>query len=265
QDLGSGLLQYTPNPDFVGIETFTYTVSDGDLTSQATVTVSVTDPSAFNVIDASVGKENLRGTEAPDAFTFAPGTSINGAIDTIRDWAPGDVIDLAALGLTEGSVEVRTAGGGSIIKLIEGFDAGEFHVKINLNDNSQEMVLDSVIYATATAAAAAAMPAKTSPVETEDAVDPLSAASDGTKDASVIFVPVKAFEDETSSVSEMVETQFEPISATASLSPTLEISMAKEGLDRDAPISYTPPSSDLTLDGFDVSGLLINSHAWDVA
>ncbi|MEO0450959.1 MAG: Ig-like domain-containing protein, partial [Pseudomonadota bacterium] len=100
----------------------------------------------FNIISALVGKENLRGTDAADAFTFTPGTSVNGAIDTVRDWAPGDIIDLSALGLAAEDYEIRTVSGGSVVKLIEGFGDGEFHVKINLNGFSQEEVLASVIY-----------------------------------------------------------------------------------------------------------------------
>jgi hypothetical protein len=37
---GTNIL-YTPNLDFVGIDTFTYTISDGNLTAMATITVTV--------------------------------------------------------------------------------------------------------------------------------------------------------------------------------------------------------------------------------
>lgn len=109
--------------------------------------IGVQPPGDYNVVNASVGQENINGTDAADAFTFTAGTSVNGAIDTIVDWAPGDVIDLSALGLTADNFEVRLAGGGSILKLIEGFGEDEFHVKVNLNGNTQQDVLDSIIYA----------------------------------------------------------------------------------------------------------------------
>ena len=41
-DNGDGTVTYTPNPDWNGVDTFTYTVTDGALTDTATVTVTVT-------------------------------------------------------------------------------------------------------------------------------------------------------------------------------------------------------------------------------
>ncbi len=41
---GDGSFSYTPDTDFVGNDTFTYTLTDGALTSQATVTITVTEP-----------------------------------------------------------------------------------------------------------------------------------------------------------------------------------------------------------------------------
>ena len=41
-DNGDGTVTYTPAADWNGVDTFTYTVSDGALTDTATVTVTVT-------------------------------------------------------------------------------------------------------------------------------------------------------------------------------------------------------------------------------
>ena len=43
-DNGDGTLTYTPNAGFEGVDTFTYTVTDGDLTDTATVTMNVGHP-----------------------------------------------------------------------------------------------------------------------------------------------------------------------------------------------------------------------------
>jgi hypothetical protein len=211
-DLGDGNLQYTPNAGFIGEDTFTYTVSDGDLISQASVSINVTDPSAVNVIAASVGRETLTGTDAVDAFTFAPGTSINGAIDTIRDWAPGDIIDLSALGLTEGDIQLRTASNGTVLKLIEGFGDGEFHVRINLNGYSQEEVLDSVVFASATEIASASTDAEKGavfqsyqPIKELVEVETELAADDA------VHMPVKEFSPETISLEQTLTEFFNPI------------------------------------------------------
>src|SRR5262249_46343698 len=40
--LDGSSVRYTPNPDFFGVDSFTYTVTDGALTSTATVSVTVT-------------------------------------------------------------------------------------------------------------------------------------------------------------------------------------------------------------------------------
>ena len=234
-DLGNGNLQYSPNPGFIGQDTFTYTVSDGDLSSDASVTVNVTDPSAVNVIAASVGRESLSGTDGIDAFTFAPGTSVNGAIDTIRDWAPGDIIDLSALGLTEGNIQLRTASNGTVLKLIEGFGDGEFHVRINLNGYSQEEVLDSIVYASTTEVAASSISAEkasifepyqpikdTSEFETEKEVD------------SAVHMPVKEFNPEPDGIEQMVADLFEP----AAMRPTQDAWLI-EGMDADGGSSIT--------------------------
>ena len=45
-DNGDGTLTYTPNSGFLGVDSFTYTASDGEDGTQATVTVAVADPTS---------------------------------------------------------------------------------------------------------------------------------------------------------------------------------------------------------------------------
>ncbi|MEL6729177.1 MAG: hypothetical protein AAFP91_16915, partial [Pseudomonadota bacterium] len=139
---------------------------------------------------------------------------------------PGDIIDLSAMGLTEADVEIRTISGGTVLKLIEGFGAGEFHVKINLNGFSQEEVLDSVVYAPSSSLSSLALSAMASsgPIEAGassktlfDPYEPLKeydAYGDGGKDGGVVMTPVKEYDVGTSSVTSLVETLFEPAAAT---------------------------------------------------
>ena len=277
-DLGNGNLQYTPDTGFVGTDTFTYTVSDGDLTDQATVTVTVTDPSAFNVVSASVGTEFLRGTDGPDAYTFTPGTSVNGAIDTVFDWAPGDIIDLSALGLSESDFEVRTISGGTVVKLIEGFGAGEFHVKINLNGFSQEEVLDSVVYASGSSLSSLALSAMASsgPIVAGassktlfDPYEPLKeydAYGEGGKGDGVVMTPVKEYDAGGDTVSGLVEALFEPAAATQ---PTIlddwfsgTVSQGTTGGSADImPATTTVDFSDVTTN----EDTIVNPSDWDFA
>ncbi|MEP1143692.1 MAG: Ig-like domain-containing protein [Henriciella sp.] len=142
QQIGADTLIDFGEGDSITIQNF----SAATLTETNFVGIDLDPPGDYNIVNANVGQENINGTDAADAFTFAEGTSVNGAIDTILDWAPGDVIDLSQLGVTADDIEVRSISGGSTLKLIEGFGAGEFHVKINLNGNSQEDVLSSVIF-----------------------------------------------------------------------------------------------------------------------
>ncbi|MEL6729073.1 MAG: hypothetical protein AAFP91_16390, partial [Pseudomonadota bacterium] len=139
---------------------------------------------------------------------------------------PGDIIDLSAMGLTEADVEIRTISGGTVLKLIEGFGAGEFHVKINLNGFSQEEVLDSVVYAPSSSLSSLALSAMASsgPIEAGassktlfDPYEPLKEydaygdGGSGVKDASpTVQMPVKEFETETADLITALNTLFEP-------------------------------------------------------
>ena len=144
-----GTLTYTPDAGFSGDDSFTYTISDGNGGSDsATVDVDVvaSPVTGYNPIVATGFVEILRGTGAPDAFIFGPGTSVNGAVDTVMGMSSTDVIDLTSLGLNPEDLEVRLLSGGTILKLIEGFGAGDFQLKIVLGDLTPEQVLASIIY-----------------------------------------------------------------------------------------------------------------------
>ena len=98
----------------------------------------------YNDVFATSGQEILYGTAGNDRFVFEPGTSTSTAIDVIYDWQPGDIIDLSALGLTLADLETRLISGGSTLKLIQGFGADDFQLKINLNGHAMQDVLDSL-------------------------------------------------------------------------------------------------------------------------
>ncbi len=146
--LENGTLQYTANDGFVGVDTFEYTITDGELTQTGTVSVDVSDGSQpdGNVFNATENKEIIQGTEGADVYVFRPGTSTALFIDTIVGWQPGDSIDLRLLGLLEEDFGFRSVSGGGVLKIFEGFDLGDFQLRIKLNGYSIEDVLASIIY-----------------------------------------------------------------------------------------------------------------------
>ena len=85
-----GSFTYTPDSGFVGVDTFTYEVSDGVATDVATVTVTVVPPNATPVATAATGSGledggaitvTLAGDDADgDALTFDAGTATNGLV-----------------------------------------------------------------------------------------------------------------------------------------------------------------------------------------
>ena len=169
----SGNLVYTPNANFVGTDTFTYTVSDtGGLTDQATVTVSVDEAGSFNVVNAGVGKETFVSTDDTDVYVFEAGTSVTGSIDVIEGYDPDDIIDVSALGIQPGDLEARVVSGGQTLKLIEGFGSGDFQLRIDLDDGlTVQQVLDSVVYADVPQAAESSVFGKSSPIMEDQPVE----------------------------------------------------------------------------------------------
>ena len=169
----SGNLVYTPNANFVGTDTFTYTVSDtGGLTDQATVTVSVDEAGSLNVVNAGVGKETFVSTDDTDVYVFEAGTSVTGSIDVIEGYDPDDIIDVSALGIQPGDLEARVVSGGQTLKLIEGFGSGDFQLRIDLDDGlTVQQVLDSVVYADVPQAAESSVFGKSSPIMEDQPVE----------------------------------------------------------------------------------------------
>ncbi|MCR9271101.1 MAG: Ig-like domain-containing protein [Hyphomonadaceae bacterium] len=247
-------------------------ISAGDLTEANFIGVATSpeppQEEEFNVIEAGIGQENLFGTDAADAFTFAPGTSVNGAIDTVFDWAPGDIIDLSALGLTSDDLEVRSISGGTVIKLIEGFGTGEFHVKINLNGFNQEEVLASVIYiaeADVVESLALSVASKTSLSEPLSPIKQFDDAGAEIIETTSVMTPIKDFEMETASVSSLVSEMFEPVSNDVSPVTDWFVDMTDQGVIGDNTIILPSfVSSDLT-DGFGDIDSILTSSEWDFA
>lgn len=70
---GAGIVTYTPNPSFTGSDSFTYTVSDGELSDVGTVNVTV---NAVTPPNAVVGDENdnrIEGTSGNDLILARAG------------------------------------------------------------------------------------------------------------------------------------------------------------------------------------------------
>jgi Ca2+-binding RTX toxin-like protein len=165
----------------------------------------------FNIITASVGRETILGTDAADAFTFEVGTSVNGAIDTVLGWTPGDVIDLTALGLSADDINVRLVSGGTVLKLIEGFGDGEFHVRINLNGYSVDEVLASVIYSSEPAAEATAKLSETlADFAIHQPIKSLDEANEAQGNDLIVHQTVNSSVDTTDSITQILDAYFEP-------------------------------------------------------
>ena len=157
-----GAFIFTPDPEFIGTDSFTYTIVDPDgITSTATVTLTVSDPNSVNTIFATTSFEVLKGTEGLDRFVFTEGTSTTTTTDVLDDWQPGDIIDLSTLGLTLDDLEVRLISGGETLKLIQGFDADDFQLKIDLNGFSEADILASIDFG-------GGDPVNTAPTATDD-------------------------------------------------------------------------------------------------
>ena len=99
--LGNGLIQYTPNIGFSGVDTLTYTIADnaGGVSARATVTFNVTQVVADSADDTLVGSEGddtIVGSDGDDLITgSAGGDVVDGGIgnDTVFGGAGNDSID----------------------------------------------------------------------------------------------------------------------------------------------------------------------------
>ena len=86
---------YTPNPDFNGTDTFTYTISDGELTDTATVTVTV-DPVNDAPVLGAIGDQVVNEGEALSFTAIASDVDLpaNGLTFSLDSGAPvGATID----------------------------------------------------------------------------------------------------------------------------------------------------------------------------
>ena len=68
-----GSFVFTPDAGFVGIDRFTYEVSDGEFSSEAEVQIEVTEPPEFNVILGTSRSDRLTGTDGDDAIIAGGG------------------------------------------------------------------------------------------------------------------------------------------------------------------------------------------------
>lgn len=135
QNPATGLVTYRPAADFVGVDTFTYNVTDIEGKTTNTVTVNVTvnaDPSSTpqatvplvpfatpGIYRPQTGTFFLRGSQtsgAPDVATFSFGTP--GSVPIVGDWN-GDGVDTVGVydPLTSNFFLDNTFGGGSVIAL----------------------------------------------------------------------------------------------------------------------------------------------------
>ncbi|WP_231607038.1 cadherin-like domain-containing protein [Crocosphaera watsonii] len=109
-----GSFEYTPNPNFTGLDTFSYTVSDGNNgTDMATVNLEVDSAPNINnpirggdqddnligtanndIITGLLGTDNLTGNGGSDTFVYE---SFRDGIDRISDFGTDDVLDLRPL------------------------------------------------------------------------------------------------------------------------------------------------------------------------
>jgi len=108
--LPGGKLEYRPNQDFYGSDTFTYTVSDGQEASTATISVTVTsvndDVKAFNDAYAII----VPNSEPPFGWDFAA-TAQNGLFRNDIDW-DGSAVTLSSVNSAglQGTLQVDADG-----------------------------------------------------------------------------------------------------------------------------------------------------------
>jgi VCBS repeat-containing protein len=96
-------IRYIPNPDFSGVDTFTYTITDGALTDTATVTVTV-----IPINDPPVAVADNYSTPVSSTLTVpAPGVLAN---DTDVDSANVTVLVSSVTGPADGTLAINPDG-----------------------------------------------------------------------------------------------------------------------------------------------------------
>lgn len=125
--LGNGLVTYTPNPGFVGTDTFTYTIQDnfGAVSNSGTVTVNVSPTDTIgDTLDGGTGDDTILGAAGNDFINGRSGDdSLSGGDgnDTILGGAGADTISGG-----RGEDTLRGQGGNDQVNGGEGEDTIDF-------------------------------------------------------------------------------------------------------------------------------------------
>ncbi|OED41007.1 hypothetical protein ACH42_15130 [Endozoicomonas sp. (ex Bugula neritina AB1)] len=101
-DNGDGTFSYTPNNGFVGVDSFTYTISDGDNTSEAVIRITVTDNQSVMVTsDATDIDLDIAAALSDDSETLSveisgliEGVVISDGVNTFTGIESNDSIDI---------------------------------------------------------------------------------------------------------------------------------------------------------------------------
>jgi hypothetical protein len=164
---GGASVRYTPEPNFAGTDTFTYTVSDGVLTDTAQVTVTVTD-TADNV-EPVAGDDN-GGSIANTCWRLVHGVLTN---DTDAD---GDALTITAV--SEPAHGVAQIVGTSLRYINDGTTG---------TDTFTYTVSDGTDTDTATVSMTVVLVADTDGDGVSDACDPFAKVADSAPDAALGF------------------------------------------------------------------------------
>lgn len=113
---GGSVINYSPAANFNGTETFSYTISDGELSSQATVTMTVSDDNDPDDNANPGGTTNTAPTANNDSFTV-PEDSLNNMLAVLLNDsdADGDNLAIVQLGQTNQGGRVSIGSNGAFI------------------------------------------------------------------------------------------------------------------------------------------------------
>ena len=148
---GAAVIVYTPAADFNGTDSFTYTVTDGSLTADAVVTVTV---AAVNDDPSFVGGDAAARRVAEDA---AAGDNV-GAVLAVSDPDDGDTLVFALSGAGHGNFAVAAAAAGAQLAVAAGASldyetAPSYTLTVSVSDgragdNSPDASVDDTIEVT---------------------------------------------------------------------------------------------------------------------